>query len=147
VRRAYGSSPLHLAAHALAFATAGWAILQLTDLRRADSVLAWFVAALVLHDLVLLPFYAALDRAAARALGARAVNYVRIPAAFSALLLAVWFPTILGLNDVAFGRVAGFTREDALVHWLALTGALFAISAALWLVRGRRSAASPPAVP
>jgi hypothetical protein len=144
VSRAYGSSPLHLAAHAVAFAAAGWAILQLADLRRADNVLAWFVAALVLHDLVLLPFYAALDRAAARALGARAINYVRFPAAFSALLFAVWFPTILGLNDRAFGRVAGFTRDDVLERWLALTACLFAASAALWLLRGRRAAATPP---
>jgi hypothetical protein len=147
VSRSYGSSPLHLAAHAVAFAAAGWAILQLTELRRADNVLAWFVGALVLHDLVLLPLYATLDRAAARALGARAINYVRVPAGFSALLLAVWFPTILGLNETAFGRVAGFTREDALEHWLVLTAGLFAIAAALWLLRGRRAAASPPPAP
>jgi hypothetical protein len=147
VRRVYGSSPLHLAAHAIAFAAAGWAILQLADLRRADNVLAWFVGALVLHDLVLLPFYATLDRAAARVLGSRAINHVRVPAAFSALLFAVWFPTILGRNDLAFGRVAGFTREDALEHWLALTAGLFAISAALWLLRGRQAAASPPHAP
>jgi hypothetical protein len=143
VRRAYGSSPVHLAAHAIAFAAAGWAILQLADLRRFDNVLAWFAAALVLHDLVLLPFYSALDRTAARALGARAINYVRVPTAFSALLLAVWFPTITGLNDAAFGRVAGFTRADALEHWVALSSGMFAISALLWLVRGRRAAAPP----
>jgi hypothetical protein len=141
--RAYGSSPVHLAAHAIAFAAAGWAILQLADLRRFDNVVAWFVAALVLHDLVLLPFYSALDRTAARALRARAINYVRVPSAFSALLFAIWFPTITGLNDRAFGRVAGFTREDALEHWLALSAGMFAISAALWLLRGRRAAALP----
>ena len=145
MRRAYGSSPVHLAAHAVAFAVAGWAIVQLAELRRADNVLAWFVAAVVLHDLLLLPVYSALDRAAARVTGVRAVNYVRVPAAFSALLFAVWFPTILGLNDRGFRRVAGFIREDALEHWLALTAALFAVSAALWAIRGRRPAATPPA--
>jgi hypothetical protein len=144
VRRAYGSTPLHLAAHVVAFAAGGWAILQLVDVRRADNVLAWFLAALLLHDLVLLPCYTALDRAAARAVGVRATNYVRVPAAFSALLFTVWFPTILGRNDATFGRVAGFTRENVLVHWLAVTAGLFAVSAALWLLRGRRAAASPP---
>jgi len=147
VRRAYGSTPLHLAAHAVAFAAAGWAILQLVDVRRADNVLAWFLAAVLLHDLVLLPCYSALDRGAARALGVRAINYVRVPTAFSALLFAVWFPTILGRSDATFGRVAGFTREDALEHWLALSAGLFAVSAALWLLRGRRAAASPPPAP
>jgi hypothetical protein len=141
--RAYGSSPVHLAAHAIAFAAAGWAILQVAELRRFDNVLVWFVAALVLHDLVLLPFYSALDRAATRALRARAINYVRVPSAFCALLFAVWFPTITGLNDASFGRVAGFTREDALEHWLALSAGMFAISAALWLLKGRRAAALP----
>ena len=145
--RGYGSSPLHLAAHVAAFAFAGWAILQLVDVRRADNVLAWFLAALILHDLVLLPAYAALDRLAARATGVRAINYVRVPAALSALLFVVWFPTILGLNDASFGRVAGFTRDGVLERWLALSAALFAISALLWFVMGRREAphASPRA--
>ena len=147
MRRAYGSSPAHLAAHAAAFAAAGWAILQLADLRRADNVLAWFVAALVLHDLLLIPVYSALDRAAARLAGVPTINYVRVPAAFSALLFAIWFPTILGLNDPGFRRVAGFTRESALEHWLALTAALFALSAAWWALRGRSAAASPPPAP
>ncbi|HEX8086416.1 MAG TPA: hypothetical protein VF529_19165 [Solirubrobacteraceae bacterium] len=140
MRQRYGGSPLHLAAHAVAFALAGWAILQLADVRRADNVLAWFVAALLLHDLVVLPFYSLIDRIAAAATPGTAVNHVRVPAAFSALLLAVWSPTILGLNDASFGRVAGFTREGVFVHWLWLTAALFAGSAAVWLLRARRSA-------
>ena len=139
--RRYGASPLHLAAHAVAFALAGWAILQLVDVRRADDVLAWFLAALLLHDLVLLPLYALLDRAASRVVRASAINYVRVPAAFSALLLAVWSPTILGWNDASFARVAGFTREAVLASWLWLTAGLFAASAALWLIRARRSGA------
>jgi hypothetical protein len=133
---------VHLAAHLVAFALAGWAILQVVDVRRADNVLAWFLAAVVLHDLVLLPCYSALDRLATRAAGVRAINYVRVPAALSALLFMVWFPTILGLNDASFGRVAGFTREGVLERWLLLSAALFAASALLWLGRGRRAASS-----
>ena len=143
MRRRYGASPLHLAAHLVAFAAIGWAVLQLVDVRRADNVALWFVCALLLQDLVLLPAYSLLDRGAARGVGRRAINYVRIPAAFSGLLFLVWFPTLLGRNDRSFGRVARFTREDALEHWLVLTAVLFAASAALWLVRGRRAAATP----
>lgn len=145
--RRYGSTPLHLAAHVVALAACGWAILQLVDVRRADQVLLWFVAALVLHDLVLSPLATLLDRAAARATGARGVNYVRVPAAFSALLALVWFPTVLGLNDATLGALTGDAREDALRNWLALTAALFAAAGLAWLLRGRRAGASPPPAP
>ena len=144
MRRRYGASPLHLAAHVVAFAAMGWAILALADVRAAGNVAAWFVGALVLQYLVLIPAYSLLDRAARGAVGRRAINAVRVPALLSALLALVWFPTILGRNDATFGRVAGTVREDALAHWLALTAALFAASALVWLVRGRRAAASPP---
>lgn len=135
--RRYGATPVHLAAHAVAFALAGWAILQLVDVRAASNLLLWFVGALLLHDLLLLPAYAALDRLATGAIGPRTVNYVRVPAAFSVLLFAVWFPTILGRNDATFGRVAGFTREGGLGRWLLLSAGLFATSSLLWLIRGR----------
>ena len=142
--RRYGASPLHLAAHVVAFALTGWALLQLVDVHRADNVLAWFLGALLLHDFVLLPFYSLLDRAAARVARGPAVNYVRVPAAFSALLLTVWSPTIFGWNDATFARVAGFTRDGVLASWLWLTAGLFAASAALWLVRGRGSGGGRP---
>jgi hypothetical protein len=145
--RAYGASPLHLAAHVAAFALAGWALLQLVDVRRADNVALWFVLALVLHDLVLLPAYSAIDRLAARRLTGASINYVRVPAGFSLLLFAIWFPTLLGRNDASFGRVAGVTREDALTHWLLVSAALFAASALVWLVRARRPAPSRRAAP
>jgi hypothetical protein len=128
---------VHLAAHATAFALAGWAVLQLVDVRQAGNVLAWFLAALVLHDLVLLPFYSALDRAATAAVGIRAINHVRVPAALSALLFLVWFPSILGRNDATFGNVAGFTRGGGVERWLLVSAALFAASGVVWLVRAR----------
>ena len=147
MRQRYGSSPVHLAAHAAAFALAGWAVLQLIDVRRADNVLAWFLAALLLHDLLVLPAYSLLDRVAARVAGARSINYVRVPVVLSALLFLVWFPTILGRNDASFGRVAGFTRDDVLAHWLALSAGLFVASALLWAIRGRRAGADAGSAP
>jgi hypothetical protein len=90
----YGASPIHAVAHLAAFALVGFAVLQLTGVRDAADVLSWFIAAVVLHDFVLLPFYSALDRAAQAA--GPAVNYLRVPAGLSALLLLVFFPLILG---------------------------------------------------
>ena len=69
--RRYGASPLHLVAHVAAFALAGWAILKIAGLGGAQRVLVWFAAAVILHDLVLLPAYTALDRVLQRLLGRR----------------------------------------------------------------------------
>jgi len=145
LRRGYGAGPVHLAAHALAFAAFGWVILQVIDIDRPLNVLLWFVGAFLLHDLVLLPFYAGLDRVSSRLTGPRAALYVRVPLAFSGLLLLVWLPTILDRNDGSFARVAGYeAREGALGAWLVATAVLCVISGALWVLRGRRAAASPP---
>ena len=70
----YGASPLHLVAHVAAFALAGWAILKIAGLGGAQRVLLWFAAAVILHDLVLLPAYTALDRVLQRLLGRRVMR-------------------------------------------------------------------------
>ena len=111
-------------AHGLVFAISGWVVLQLVDAREAQNILLWFVLAIVLHDLVLLPFYSALDRIG-RGLPVPP-NAVRVPAALSGLLLLVFFPPILGRNDDSFARVAGSEPEGYLERWLVVTAALFA---------------------
>jgi len=138
-RRRYGASPLHAVAHLAAFSLAGFAVLQLTDVRAAWNVLIWFVAAVVLHDFVLLPFYSTLDRAA-RAAGP-AVNYLRVPAGLSLLLLLVFFPLILGRSTGKLEQVSGAPAPAYLARWLLITGVLFAGSAALYV---RRAAANRP---
>ena len=135
-RRRYGASPLHALAHLAAFALAGFALLQLLDVRAAWNVFAWLLAAVVLHDFVLLPFYSALDRAAQAASG-DAVNYLRVPVALSALLLLVFFPLILGCSTGKLEQVSGAPAADYLARWLLITGVLCAGSAVLY---GRRVA-------
>ena len=143
--RRYGASPLHALAHLAAFALAGFALLQLVDVRDAGNVLVWFIGAVVLHDFVLLPFYSVLDRAA-QAIGGRvaAVNYLRVPAGLSALLLLVFFPLILGLSTDKLEQVSGAPAADYLARWLLITAALCAGSAALYLARSRSAAAKRP---
>ena len=145
MRARYGASPLHLALHVAVFAAFAWVALQVADAREAQNIVLWFAAAIVLHDLVLLPFYSAIDRAGRRGLArgsGAAVNHVRIPAALSALLLGLFFPPILGRNDASFARVAGVEPSGYLERWLLVTAALFAASAVLYVVRGRRAAAT-----
>jgi hypothetical protein len=138
VTRRYGASPLHLVVHLAALALAGWALLQvLATLEAAAEVLVWLAAAIVLHDLVLLPAYSGLDRVAARATG-RAVNHVRVPAALSLLLLLVFLPVISGKGDGAFARASGAPFEGYLGRWLLVSAGFFAVSAAIFVIRRGR---------
>jgi hypothetical protein len=144
VRRLYGTTPLHLLAHGLLFAVFGWVVLMLLDARESFNILTWFVLAIVLHDLVLLPFYSALDRVGRRAARGSAVNYVRVPALLSGLLFLLFFPPILGRNDGSFARVAGEEPSGYLERWLIVTAILFAGGLALSvlsLTKGRREQA------
>lgn len=125
------------------FALAGYAGVRLLA---GDwfGVALWFVGAALLHDLVLLPLYAVADRAVVRGLGAvrhrEWVPYVRVPAAFSGLLLLVWFPLIGGRVDASYAGVTGLSADGFLARWLLTTAVLFGGSALLLAGRLLRSA-------
>jgi hypothetical protein len=146
VRRRYGASPLHLLAHLALLPLAGWALLQILQLNTARTILLWFLGAVILHDLVLLPAYSALDRAAERATGS-AINYVRVPAGIWLLLGLVFYPVIATRGDAAFHRVSGMHFEGYLERWLLAGAILFSISAIAYMARAasrRRSRAPAP---
>ena len=134
MRRLYGAGPLHLLAHLALLPLAGWAVLQILDGRSAARIVLWLVAAAVLHDLVVLPLYSGADRAARAAVGG-AINYVRIPAALSLLMLAVFWGTIAGRGGGAYRAVSGLSFEGYAMRWLLVSAALFAGSAALYGLR------------
>jgi hypothetical protein len=136
IRALYGASPLHLLAHLAAFALVAFALLQIAGTNTAMRIGLWLVASVVLHDLVLLPFYGALDRVERAALG-RSVNYVRVPALFSGLLLLVFLPSIAGEGAPAFRRVSGLEPEGYLERWLLVSAGMFALAGAVYLLRGR----------
>ena len=137
MRARYGASPLHLLAHLVALPLVAFALLQIAERGDAMRIVIWLALSAVLHDLLLLPFYGLLDRGAQRAAG-RAVNYVRVPALLSGLLLLVFFPAISGKGNGAFHGVSGLDYEGYFARWLLITAALFAVSGAAYLVRGRR---------
>ena len=133
-RARYGASPLHLLLVLCSFALALYAGLRLL---KGDTVrvAVWFVAAALLHDLVLLPLYTVTDRALQLLVpgrgtrtGAGRVNYVRVPGLVSLLLLAVWYPLILR-RVPGFQLTTGLAPGAFLGHWLLITAALFAASA------------------
>ncbi len=150
----YGAGPLHLIALVASFAIAGAAVVGWFQ-RPHDvvGVLEWFIAAIVLHDLVLMPLYSLLDRLTIgllhrriasprrRASSAAAVNpapYIRVPAMISALLFAVLFPVILGLGRHTEFTASGIPEHGYLARWLLTCGAVFALSGVAYVVRVAR---------
>ncbi|MFJ7147557.1 hypothetical protein ACIQVT_05040 [Streptomyces sp. NPDC100445] len=142
--RWYGSGPLHLLVLIASFALTGYAMLRLFAVQ-PWGVAVWFVGAAVLHDLILLPLYSLADLSAVSVLRHRAVgrptvpwiNYLRVPAFLSGLLLLVWFPLVLRLA-VPYSDDTGLSDSVYLGRWLAITGVLFAASAVAFTVRVRR---------
>lgn len=129
-------SPLQLLLLACSFALAAYAGIRLLA---GDwfGVALWVVGAALLHDLVLLPLYAAADRALVRASGRRRglVGYVRVPAALSLLLLLVWFPLISGQVAGRYAAATGLSTDGYLARWLLVTAVLFGGSALLLAAR------------
>jgi hypothetical protein len=76
------------------------------------------------------------------------INYIRVPAALSGLLLLVWFPLILRLQS-PYHASTTLSADPYAWHWLAVTGALFLLSAVAFALRlrGRTRTASPPERP
>ncbi len=147
MRRVYGAGPLHLAVHVALFGIAAYAIAQVLDGGIVDNFLIWFFGAALLHDLVFLPLYALLDRAAQLGLRPPALNYVRVPALLSGLLFLVYFPLILVKADRNYFHSVGHHVEGYARNWLLLTAAFFLVSAIAYAARlslGRLSRARHP---
>jgi hypothetical protein len=152
--RWYGANPLHLLALLACFALAGFAAFQLVQ-SRPVSVAVWFIGAVVGHDLVLMPLYSIADRSVLAAVRHRTpslptvpwINYLRVPVGFSGLLLLVWFPLIFRLRT-RYQESTNLSPDPFLWHWLAVTGALFLLSAVAYAFRlraARRAAAETDA--
>jgi hypothetical protein len=143
-RRRYGASPLHLVGLLASSTVAGYAAWLLVGTRPV-AVVAWFVGAALVHDLVLAPIYLSLDRVGS-AWGTRPWwwNHVRFPAAFSLLLLLVWAPEITRRSSAYYRAVTGLDDSVYLWRWLAVTGVLFVISGLMLFVRLLRRRSSRP---
>lgn len=139
-RRRYGAGALHLLAHLAAFGLAGYALAQIVDGGQVGDFALWFIGAAVVHDLVFFPLYSALDRLLRRALPRRrlrpaGINYLRVPALLSGLLLLIYFPLILGLAGHNYFRASGHHLAGYARNWLLITAGLFAGSALVYAVR------------
>lgn len=142
LRRWYGSGPAHLAALTLGGLVGIYAASKLLS---GDpwGVIIWIAAAAVLHDLVLVPGYTALDRAARAPLGTGTpegpgvpfwYDHIRVPTMLSGLLLLVFFPLILRIPP-RFSSITGTSVEVYLGRYLSLVGGMYALSGLVFLAR------------
>jgi hypothetical protein len=136
LRRRYGASPLHLVGHLLAIAIAVYAVSKVLHPRysRGLNFLVWLLAGAVVHDFVLAPAYALLDRLV-RALPRSAVNHVRFPAVVSGAMLLVYWPLILVRADGNYVRATGSHVDGFATRWLLITAGLFLASALVYAAR------------
>jgi hypothetical protein len=152
-KRLYGGHPLHLLTLLASFALVGYVIsvMGVNHLWNArvwwQSILVWFIAAIVLHDLVLFPCYALADRslgAGWRAVTGRLpertpsvspINYLRIPGMASALLLLMFLPGIIRQGRGTYHSATGLTQAPFLDRWILITAALFGVSALAYGIR------------
>lgn len=137
--RLYGASPWHLLALLGCFTLAGYAVSRLLDDPSLLRITLWFVGAAVFWDLVAGPLIALVDRLLlplrSRPRRVGLLNHLRVPALVSGLLLVVWAPVILQRSEPTFRLKAGLSQDDYLERWLALTAALFALSAVAYAAR------------
>jgi hypothetical protein len=143
LRRHYGAGPLHLLALIACVAFVGYVVTRIQHQGGLIKIGVWFILALVLHDLVIWPLYALADRGAlrlARRHPARLprvpwLNYVRVPAIMSAVLLAISLPLVLRRSEAGYHANTGLTESVYAGRWLLVTAALFALSAVLYAGR------------
>jgi hypothetical protein len=150
-RRFYGENPLHLLALLGCFALAGYAVSFAAAAPMPLLMLAWFISAVIAHDLVLYPLYALADRSLQGARRARrrsrdlhpkhvpATNYIRIPILGAGLLLLVFFPSISAQGEQAYTAASGLTMAPYLGRWLLITAAMFLLSALSYAARLSRT--------
>lgn len=105
--RVYGSRPLHLLILIAGFALLGYVVATMKPDALWNppvwwqSIIVWFAAAIVAHDLVLFPVYAFLDGVLSRGVAHQApsrvpvVNHIRMPALGAGLTLLVFLPGII----------------------------------------------------
>jgi hypothetical protein len=139
LRARYGGGPAHLLATVASVAIAAAAVVGWTQRPRdLENVLIWFGAAVVIHDVVLLPMYSLIDRHTLGRLPASLATYVRVPVLTSALVLVAVFPTVLGFGAHQEHNASGIVEHGYLARYLLLTGALFALSGLTYAICGRR---------
>lgn len=152
-RYEYGAEPLHLLATVASLSVFAYALLRIFEIPSTGGILLWLVGAIVAHDLIALPLYSAFLRVAEettdglvapRRRALLALNHIRIPVAFSAVLLLISFPLIFQIDEPRYQLTTGLDLDRYLGNWLLITAALFAASGLHYAIRIRGRGAKRP---
>jgi hypothetical protein len=151
VRTVYGSHPLHLLTLIAGFALFGYVLITIKPQTLWNphtwwqSIIVWFAAAIIAHDLVLFPVYALIDRiltatrrkpsATGDTTTVPVLNYLRIPALGAGLTLLMFLPGIIRQGAPTYWAATGQTQDIFLGRWLMLTAVMFAVSAGCYAAR------------
>jgi len=143
LRRRYGDGLVHLVLSVACLAFAGYLVWTVLPAPNSVRLLIWIAAAAAVHDLVLWPLYALLDRilrpVARTRQGLHApiplINHIRVPAVLSAVMLLISVPLVLRHSEPAYHTATGLTEQPYLGRWLLLTGSAFGVSAVIYLAR------------
>lgn len=146
--RLYGATLVHALGMAVCFAFAGYVASRVLEVSHPGWIAIWFIGAVVGHDLILFPLYAALDHVvmdrfvlARRRLGELSrpavswQNHLRAPAVLSGVLLLVSFPLVFDLSDRDYAAATGLHTSVYLGRWLVLSGCFFVASALVYGIR------------
>jgi hypothetical protein len=150
LHRGYGAGAVHLLAVVVCLAVTGGAVAIVAGDPAWPVMLVWFLAAVVLHDFVLFPLYAAGDRlliAAARARSGRrrtrprvpVVNHVRVPLLGAGLTFLLFLPGILGQGEPALYAASGLDTSPVAGRWLLLVAGMGVASVLVYLLRVLRA--------
>jgi len=172
--RLYGERLFHLLVVLAALALGAYAVsvLGVQNLFNPtvwwQSIVVWFVVAVIGHDLILFPLYALADRLLPRRrtgpnVGDEAprnepkhipvTNYLRMPTLAAGLLMLMFLPGIIEQGAPTYQAATGQTQAPYLARWLLLTAAFYLASALCYAVRTllrqrdstKTAKASPPA--
>ena len=132
--RRYGAQPWHLLVLLALISGTGYVASRLVDDPTVISIVVWFVGAAIVWDLLLGPALALADLGLRTALakvrtgGVRPLNYVRVPALLSLLLLVLWAPLVLQRSEPVYRAKTGLSQDPYLERWLLVTALLFTAS-------------------
>ena len=130
-----------------------YALLRIFEIPSTAGILLWLGGAIVLHDFIALPLYSLLLRVSEEVTDAAvhprrkaliALNHIRIPAAFSLLLLLISFPLVFQIDEPRYEITVGLDLDRYLGNWLLITAVLFAGSGLLLALKLRGERAERP---
>lgn len=147
LRRLYGARLLHLAGLVAVVGVSAYAVVQVAGRPDFRAMAIWFLGAVILHDLVFLPAYSAVNGVVASAGPVRrrgrrvlaVLNHLRAPVALAAVLFIIFYPSILQKSEGGLLGNAGYGTDPFLDRWVWASVALLAGSLLLLAVSLARS--------